>query len=227
MTSRSHLAVDSDHLAELKQAAERELETRESSSRLIARWILSGSSLSSPPYKRARTLDSSRWYMGSLVTFLAESKDTDGGFALIEYYSKPGNEPPPHVHEREDEFFYILEGEVDAYAGKEVFSAGAGECFFFRRRIPHAFVIRSPRLRALILISPAGFEKYFRVMSSPAGTLDLPPDAVTYLQGTPEEAVAMGAELGTQFLSPGEIAEQMPAFPGISARSGDGSTASD
>jgi hypothetical protein len=47
--------------------------------------------------------------MGSLLTFLAESKDTGGSFTLIEGLLKPGNEPPPHIHGREDELFYILE----------------------------------------------------------------------------------------------------------------------
>ena len=81
-------------------------------------------------YKRSRSLDSSNWYMGSLLTFLAESKDTGGSFTLIEGLLKPGNEPPPHVHGREDELFYILEGEMDMYVGNEVFKAGAGECLF-------------------------------------------------------------------------------------------------
>jgi hypothetical protein len=95
ISSRSHLVLGSDHLAGLKQAAEREIEMQASSPSL-------------PAYKRGRTLDSSRWYMGALVTFLAEGKETNGGFALVEYDSKPGNEPPPHVHEREDEFYYEL-----------------------------------------------------------------------------------------------------------------------
>jgi hypothetical protein len=56
-------------------------------------------------YKRSRSLESSNWYMGSLLTFLAESKDTDGSFTLLEGLLKPGNEPPPHVHGREDELF--------------------------------------------------------------------------------------------------------------------------
>ncbi len=155
--------------------------------------------------------------MGSLLTFLAESKETSGGFALIEGLLKPGNEPPPHVHEREDELYYVLEGQVDAYAGREVFSAGPGDCFFFPRGTPHGFVIRSQQLRVLGLISPAGFEKYFRAMSSPAEKLDLPPDAITYSQEAPEQAVRMAAEFGLRFLSPEEIAEQMPAFSGISA----------
>ena len=80
-------------------------------------------------YKRGPSVDSSKCYMGMLLTFLAESQDTGGDFSLIEGCLKPGNEPPPHVHDREDELFYVLEGRMDVYVGNEVFNAGAGECF--------------------------------------------------------------------------------------------------
>ena len=108
--------------------------------------------------------------------------------------------------------FYVLEGNADAYVEREVLHVGAGEFYFFPRRRPHTFVIRSPRLRAHILITPGRF----RAMSSPARNLDLPTDAINYSQGTPEQAVRMAAELGVRFLSPDEIAEQMPAFARIS-----------
>ena len=55
-----------------------------------------------------------------LLTFLAESEGTGGRFSLIEGCLKPGNEPPPHVHEREDELFYVLEGKMDVYVGTHV-----------------------------------------------------------------------------------------------------------
>ena len=46
-------------------------------------------------------------YMGSLMTFLAKGSETGGRFALMEYYTKPGNEPPPHVHKREHELYFV------------------------------------------------------------------------------------------------------------------------
>jgi len=59
---------------------------------------------------------------GMLLTNLAESKDTNGAFFLMEATAAPGTEPPPHVHTREDELFYLLQGEVDMYdaAGKVI-----------------------------------------------------------------------------------------------------------
>jgi mannose-6-phosphate isomerase-like protein (cupin superfamily) len=163
-------------------------------------------------YKRSRSLDSSNWYMGSLLTFLAESKDTGGSFTLMEGLLKPGNEPPPHVHGREDELFYILEGEMEMYAGNEVFKAGAGECLFLPRLKPHAFVVRSPRLRTLVLFTPGGLEECFRARGSQAEKLELPSEAVTY--STSDLAPIVGAfeKYGARFLSPDEVAEQMPLY---------------
>src|SRR5258708_29262236 len=72
-------------------------------------------------YKRATSLETSRWYMASLTTNLAEKQDTNGAFCLVEATLAPGNEPPPHEHSREDELFCVLEGEFDVYVGKEAF----------------------------------------------------------------------------------------------------------
>ena len=73
----------------------------------------------SKAFKRTTALELSKWYMGILLTNLVEKKDTDGAFSLLEATLAPGNEPPPHVHSREDELFYVLEGEFDVYVGEE------------------------------------------------------------------------------------------------------------
>ena len=91
-------------------------------------------------FKRAPSLGLSMWHLGSLTTNLAEKKDTNGAFCLVEGALAPGSEPPPHVHTREDELFYVLEGEFDVYVGKEAFKVEAGECVFLLRFTPHAFV---------------------------------------------------------------------------------------
>jgi len=56
-----------------------------------------------------QSLKESVWYSGHLLTFLATAKDTQGRFALIEMLGRKGNVPPPHIHHRENETFYILE----------------------------------------------------------------------------------------------------------------------
>src|SRR6266850_6169296 len=130
-------------------------------------------------YKRATSLELTKCYMASLTTNLAEKKDTDGAFCLVEATLAPGNEPPPHTHSREDELFYVLEGEFDVYVGKEGFKVEKGECVFLPRLKPHAFVIRSPWLRVLALFSPAGLEEDFRSIDSPAQSLEVPTAPLT------------------------------------------------
>jgi len=103
-------------------------------------------SLTLKAFKRAPSQDSSTWYMGSLMTFLAEckDKDTNGSFALSEYNAKAGNEPPLHVHEREDELYYVLEGEIDAFVGDEVFRLKTGESLFLPKGKPHSSLFVLP-----------------------------------------------------------------------------------
>jgi quercetin dioxygenase-like cupin family protein len=84
-------------------------------------------------YKRRTDLENTYAYMGSLMTFLVEGRDTGGQFALMEYRAKPGNEPPPHWHEFEDETLYVLEGELEAYLGDQILRIGPGEVLFIPR----------------------------------------------------------------------------------------------
>jgi mannose-6-phosphate isomerase-like protein (cupin superfamily) len=164
------------------------------------------------PYQRAVSRDASTWYMGSLLTFLAESKDTGGGFALLEFTLKPGHDPPPHVHEREDELFYVLEGAFDVFVGGEAFKLGAGGCVFMPRLTPHGFIIRSPRFRMLALFEPGGIEGYFRSRSTSPAELDLPGEAITYATADMEPVVRELAGYGVRVLSPDQITEQMPLY---------------
>ena len=164
-------------------------------------------------FKRTTSLELSAWYMGILLTNLVEKKDTNGAFSLLEATLVPGNEPHPHVHSREDELFYVLEGEFDVYVGEEAFTVKASECVFLPQTKPHAFVIRSPRLRVLILYTPGGLEEAFRRMSSPAKNLELPTEAPTYSMSDLEQTARRFSEHGVQILSPDEVAERLPLYP--------------
>src|SRR4051795_6250079 len=91
-------------------------------------------------------------YLGTQMIIHLDSHDTDGSFALIEANSLPGLEPPLHVHEREDEVFYILEGKVTITCGEEQKTLLPGETAFLPRMIPHSFRIDSESARALIWV---------------------------------------------------------------------------
>ena len=123
-------------------------------------------------------LKSSIWYMGGLMTIHADGARTKGQYALIEALAQPGSEPPLHVHDREDELFYILEGSATLTLGDQQRLVMAGESVFLPRRIPHTFQIKTECVRALVLITPAGFEEYFRDLGTPAQSLTLPVDPI-------------------------------------------------
>jgi quercetin dioxygenase-like cupin family protein len=122
-----------------------------------------------------QSLDRSVWYNGSLMTFLATGEDTHGQFALIEAVARKGNVPPPHIHHREDEIFYVLEGEVVVSVGDRTMKGRAGTMFFLPRDVAHSFTIESEQSRMLILLSPAGLEEWFKEFSVPAPAMTLPP----------------------------------------------------
>lgn len=127
-------------------------------------------------FSRGRqSLDHSVWYNGSLMTFLATGEDTHGQFASIEAVGRRGNDAPPHIHHREDEIFYVLEGEVDFSVSDRTIKGKPGTMVFLPRDVRHSFTIESEQYRMLILVAPAGFEAWFREFSVPAPAMTLPP----------------------------------------------------
>jgi len=82
---------------------------------------------------------------------------------VTEVLISPGDEPPLHVHKNEDEWFYMLEGEVTFHVGGENHPGGAGAFVCFPRGIPHTFTVESPAARFLIMNTPGGFERMFEL----------------------------------------------------------------
>src|SRR5829696_10198730 len=105
-------------------------------------------------YARRVSLGTSVWYVGNLFTVLAGSGDTGGRFALIEVLAPKGTEPPRHVHHREDEAFYVLEGEITFYIGQETYAATPGTFVFAPRSIPHSWVFETDVVRKLVTLTP-------------------------------------------------------------------------
>ena len=85
------------------------------------------------------------------------------GFSLVEHPMAPRTlGAPMHVHEHEDEYSYVLEGEVGVQIGDEVRYATVGDLVVKPRGVPHAFWNRTDEpARLLEIISPGGFERYF------------------------------------------------------------------
>jgi len=93
-------------------------------------------------------------------------KASDGQIGLMELTASPGIEPPLHVHTHEDEWYYVLDGEVTFHVGGDIHHGRAGSLAFLPRAIPHTFTIESPTARMLLLNAPGGFERMFELAPS-------------------------------------------------------------
>jgi mannose-6-phosphate isomerase-like protein (cupin superfamily) len=115
------------------------------------------------------------WWQGSLMRIKARAADTGGAFGLVEGSFPEGFGPPLHVHHREDEGFYVLEGEIRFRQGDDEFVAGPGTLVWGPRGIPHAFKVQPGGARALVIVMPGGLERMFEEAGVPARGLAAPP----------------------------------------------------
>ena len=140
------------------------------------------------------------WAFGGLAVIKASSEATDGRVFVVETLAPRGAGSPLHVHHREDEWFYVTDGELTFWVGGQVISAAEGSFVFGPRNVPHTFTVSSDEARFLLVIEPAGFENFLRALSEPAESPSLPP---TSLEPPALEAMmAAAAEYGLEILGP-------------------------
>ncbi|MBV9050226.1 MAG: cupin domain-containing protein [Solirubrobacterales bacterium] len=98
---------------------------------------------------------------GTEVTFKLKSDEAEGA-SLTEWVAAPGFDTGLHVHQRLEETWYVLDGELEFRLGDEVFIAAAGACVFVPPQVPHAFANRSQALtKFLLMMSPPTHDRYF------------------------------------------------------------------
>ncbi len=112
----------------------------------------------------------SLWVMGVLVTYKIPSHRTGGAYALFEVATQPGTGPPPHIHHREDESFYVLEGEFEFLNGWETLRVGAGSLIYVPKGTLHAHrVVGEGVGRMLVSQTPGGlYERFFEEVGKKA-----------------------------------------------------------
>lgn len=121
---------------------------------------------------------------GDEYRVLATGEDTAGDYFVMEATVPPGGGPPPHIQTREEEAFYILEGEVIFWADGERIVAKVGTYLNIPRGAPHSFRNESKsNARMLIYFAPAGIELMFQRMAA-----------------DPDNYVETASEFGVQFL---------------------------
>ena len=101
------------------------------------------------------------------VVFKIDGSETGAAFSIVEHPVQPGALVPPHVHRREDEYSFVLEGEIGARIGDRDLSGGPGTYILKPRGVPHTFWnAGTTPARLLEIISPSGFERYFEEMAA-------------------------------------------------------------
>jgi len=117
--------------------------------------------------------------VGDVYRFLATGEDTNGRYAIWEAIVPPGGGPPPHVHSREEEGFYVLEGEITFTVNGERLVATAGTFANMPVGTPHSFKNESDKpVKMLLSVTPAGLEQMFFEVGVPLAegdTTALPP----------------------------------------------------
>jgi quercetin dioxygenase-like cupin family protein len=140
--------------------------------------------------------------VGDVYRFLATGEDTGGRYALWEAFVSPGGGPPSHVHSREEEGFYILEGEITLFIGERRLVASAGMFANMPVGTPHSFKNDSGKpARMLISVAPAGLEQMFFEVGVP-----VPPGTTTAAPPTQEEIeklLAAAPRYGIEIKLPG------------------------
>jgi len=140
------------------------------------------------------------WFIGSLTTIKASGASTAGRVAVIEHLSPRGSGSPLHVHHREDEWFYIVDGELTIWVGGQVVNARSGSFVYGPRGVPHTYTVESDTARFLVVTEPAGFDDFVRALAQPAAERAIPPSST---EPTDVEAMTrLAADHGIEILGP-------------------------
>ncbi|MDX6646215.1 MAG: hypothetical protein QOK40_1942 [Miltoncostaeaceae bacterium] len=116
-----------------------------------------------------------RWWFACLAEIKLSAEQTGGALSIVQITEPPGASGPLHVHYRDDETFWIIDGDATFEVGGEVIQASAGDVVFGPRGVPHRYSVGDAGCRMLFIMTPGGFENLVRDMSAPAQGRTLPP----------------------------------------------------
>jgi quercetin dioxygenase-like cupin family protein len=135
------------------------------------------SSSTKQPYIARGKEAQSIWLLRDHVTPLIGPQHTNGHFAMAISGCHPGDGPPPHIHRREDEAFYILEGEMTFLYGDQLLRAAPGTFVWGPRDIVHRFQCTSKTpAKMVLMVSPTQFLDFAMTLAEPAVDFMSPPE---------------------------------------------------
>ena len=134
---------------------------------------------------------------GDRITFLITGAETGGAFFLAEALVAPGGGPPPHIHTREDESFYLQQGTLAVQVGGKTLNASAGDFIHIPRGTVHSFKnVGEEPVKLLSLNTPAGMENFFAEALFPAADIaDIPQSSEALIGRAMKAAAKYGLEL--------------------------------
>lgn len=159
------------------------------------------------PFLLTREQAPSFWQVDSLWTVLASADTTGGSLTVLDQVMPRRSGPPPHVHPRLHEYFYLLDGEIRFQIGSEARTAVAGAMLSIPATTVHGFAVVTETARVLNLYTPGGFTEQISWLGTPAPELRLPRPGEQHSMGQDRQNayLAMSAEINTQrWLGPDE-----------------------
>ena len=141
------------------------------------------------------------WGPGDQVTFLITGEQTSGAFFMAEVTVPPGGGPPPHIHRREEETFYLQQGTLTVQVGGKTLQASPGDSVYLPRGVVHCFRnTGNMEAKFLMVVTPAGLEKFFEEAFSPAVDRSAAPPPITEAMLT--RLLAAAPKYGLDLLPP-------------------------
>jgi quercetin dioxygenase-like cupin family protein len=119
-------------------------------------------SLSDPVLTGPRAGRTVSYGHGSSAELKLAGEESGGDWAVVEWRVRAGDEPPIHIHTREDETLYVLDGAITAFVGDQRIEVKAGSYAALPKDVPHGLSVRGEEARLLVTLAPAGAE-YFLV----------------------------------------------------------------
>jgi len=148
--------------------------------------------------------------LGGLYTFKATGDETGDAYTLCQVSGPAGMATPMHLHENEEEGFYVVEGQMTIFADGAEHQLSPGGFAFAPRGTTHGFRLDSSQATMLLLISPgnAGHELMFREMGEPAAEPALPAPSSTPVD--PAVLAAIAKRHGTIIVGPPPLPRSSP-----------------
>jgi mannose-6-phosphate isomerase-like protein (cupin superfamily) len=142
------------------------------------------------------------WVAEELMTFVASGEDTGGKYALTDSTVPPQGGAPPHIHHREDEAFWVLEGDLEVVVGEDKIGASAGSFVHLPSGVIHTYKnVGATPARFLTLMVPAGLERFFEEVGKPGTDPSTPPP---FGEEDVERLLAIAPNYGVEILPPPE-----------------------